>query len=217
MSLPSVSTARSSSGIGSLCVRASRRSAVPRAPGVPSRSLSSSCSCASRSASAVSPSVTSASTASSRQPAKTAWRDAELEGAGAGFPRVRQCVVRPVLREPQPGAALKQRQRRERAGRRIGLLSRGGQRGVRAVEVVCLHEGVDEERQRPQHRRRGCHAQLVLECEPGVRLGVADLACPHERHRPEHAAVGERDQPAARARDVDEGVAQRQGRCPARR
>ena len=155
--------------------------------------------------------MTSASTASTRQPAKTAWLDAELEGAGAGLPRVGQCVVRPVLREPQPGAALKQQRARRARRPAARLLFRGGQCGVGAVEVVRLDENVDEERQRPEHRRRGCHAQLVLECEPGVRLGVTDLACLHERHRPEHAAVGERDQPAARARNVDQGVAQAKG------
>ena len=98
----------------------------------------------------------------------------------------------------------------ERAGRRRRLLSRGGQRGVGLREFVCLHERVDEERQAPEHRRRGCHGQLVVEGQASVRLGVADLSGAHARHRSEHAAVRERDQPPARACDVDQRLRERQ-------
>ena len=184
---------------------------MPRAPGVPSCSLSSSCSRASRCASAISPSA-----------------DERLDRLGAPAREHRVAARRARRRGPRPGARRPARPRagaaRAAAGRGSAAaaawraLPRGGApcwpAAVSAAsapgQVVGLHQHVDEERQAPQHGRRRGHGQLVLEGQPGVRLGVADLARPDERHRPEHAAVRERDQPAARARDVDERVAQRQ-------
>jgi hypothetical protein len=62
--------------------------------------------------------------------------DADLDGAGGRRLGVGQGVRGPVLGEPQPGAALQEQRRGERAGRGFGLLAGGGQRRVGPGEVV---------------------------------------------------------------------------------
>ena len=190
--------ASSSSGMRSP-LRASARRAAPLGPGSPSRSASARCS--------------SASSASSRvgeidaPGGEARVRDLELVPAGAGREQVGPGVRGAALREPQPAAGLEEERGRERAGRRVAEQAGPGQLGVGVLELVELGQGVDQERERPQHRRRRGDGQLVLERDARVGLGVARAARAHERHRAHHAAVGERDQPAARARRVDQGIA----------
>jgi hypothetical protein len=136
--------------------------------------------------------------------------DAEFPGPFGGHPGVGQRLGGPVLGQPEPGAALQHQRRGERPRGRPALLARRSQRRIGPGQVVRLHQRVQQERQAPQRGRRRRHRQLVLEGEPAVRLGVAYLARPDQGHRPQHAAVGERDQPAEGARHVDERLAQRE-------
>ena len=89
------------------------------------------------------------------------------------------------------------------------MLAGRGQGGVRLVELVELDERVQQERSASRARRERRERQLVVEGEPRVGLGVADLARRDERQGAHHAAVSERDQPAAGSGSVDERVADR--------
>ena len=81
-------------------------------------------------------------------------RDAQLAPAGAGREQVGLGVGVAALGEPQPAARLEEQRAGERARRRVAELAGPGERGVGVVELVELGQGVDEERERPQHRRR---------------------------------------------------------------
>ena len=141
------------------------------------------------------------------------------EGGVAGFEpdpargcgsSVRLRVGGAVLGEPQPRPALQQQGCAEGSGRRFAELAGGGECGVGGVELVGLGEGVHQWVQRPQQSgRRAAVGQLEVERETGVGLSLPDAAGAHERHGPDEAAVSERDQPAARAREIDERGAAR--------
>ena len=130
------------------------------------------------------------------QRAAAAWRSAWASAGRcwASRSRARLCSSRGAL---------------EGAARRLVELAGGGERGVGGVELVGFGEGVDEWVQRPQQSGRRAVGQLEVEREAGVGLRLADAAGAHERHGPQEAAVSERDQPAARAREIDERGAAR--------
>ncbi len=132
--------------------------------------------------------------------------DVQLAGALARRAGVRERLPGAQLREPEPGAGLEQQRRSHRAGGRVALQPGSGQRCLRLVGLVELDQGVHEERQRPDDRGRFRDAQLGLEAQPGVRLGVPDLAVAQPGERPQHAAVRQRDEPPARRRGLDDPV-----------
>jgi hypothetical protein len=139
-----------------------------------------------------------------RQSAKTGLETSSSRARSPAAQASDHGVAGAELGEPQAGAGLQQQRPGQHPGRRIALLSRRRQRGLRLVGLVEPDERVHEERQRPEDRRRPCNAELGLERDAGVGLGVPDLSAPQAGERPEHAAVRERDQPPARSRDVDD-------------
>ena len=193
--------ASSSSGMRSP-LRASARRAAPFGPGSPRRSASARCSLRELARAVL---RRLGEVDAPRREARV--RDAELAPAGAGGEQVGPRLRVAALGEPQPAARLEQERSGQRARRRVAELVGPGEGRVGVVELVELDQGVDEERERPQHRGRGRDGQLVLEADARVGLGVARAARTQQRHGADHAAVGEGDPPAARARRVDEGIA----------
>ena len=125
-------------------LRRRRPSPRPRpAPSAPGRAR----------AAAPSPRATCAATAATRQSAITGLVISSSPGAGARVEGVGQRLGRPVLCEAEPGACLEQQRGTEHAGGRIARLPGGGQRRLRLVRLVQLHERVDQERQRPEDGR----------------------------------------------------------------
>jgi len=87
----------------------------------------------------------------------------------------------------------------------------GGQDRVGICELSKFGQRVDEPEYAPDQRCGRAVGQFDLEREARVGLRVTDLAGLHERHRTQKATVGERDQPPACARQVDQRSAAQAG------
>jgi hypothetical protein len=97
--------------------------------------------------------------------------DAELAPTRDGGDQVGVRVGGAVLGEPQPAPALKQQRGGKRAGGRVAELAGGGERVVGGGELLKLVEGVEQEGQRPQHRKPRRDGELVVKGEAGVGFG----------------------------------------------
>ena len=166
------------------------------------------CSAASSRARVTSPSTTSASTASTRQQAEDRVPEAERV-LRAGRSRARRRRRLPGGAEPaavgRGSAATAAWRARPRAARRVGRRRPGRPRRRRGRRARCgrRRERSGTTASPPGERRAACTRRRAARRARRPRTAGAD-----ERQRAHHAAVRERDQPAARARELHQRVAQ---------